>query len=92
MVLVMEKIFFWCSSRLIGGKSDKLLVIYFYVYMLKVEGIAFRFLPDPVQIKNAMELKASDVKTGFDGVPVFQSSAKVQDEEDMKNWPWPFQV
>ncbi|XP_047980862.1 protein TIC 22, chloroplastic-like isoform X2 [Salvia hispanica] len=25
------------------------------VYMLKVEGIAFRFLPDPVQIKNALE-------------------------------------
>ncbi|KAL6982893.1 Protein TIC 22, chloroplastic [Sarracenia purpurea var. burkii] len=25
------------------------------VYMLKVEGIAFRFLPDPVQIKNAIE-------------------------------------
>lgn len=24
--------------------------------MLKVEGIAFRFLPDPVQIKNAMEV------------------------------------
>ncbi|KAL6567191.1 hypothetical protein OROGR_000859 [Orobanche gracilis] len=40
------------------------------VYMLKVEGIAFRFLPDPVQIKHALELKASD--TGFDGVPVFQ--------------------
>ncbi|XP_024023325.1 protein TIC 22, chloroplastic-like, partial [Morus notabilis] len=26
------------------------------VYMLKVEGIAFRFLPDPVQIKNALEV------------------------------------
>ncbi|CAK9177006.1 unnamed protein product [Ilex paraguariensis] len=43
------------------------------VYMLKVEGIAFRFLPDPVQVKNALELKASDVKRGFDGVPVFQA-------------------
>ncbi|XP_057794510.1 protein TIC 22, chloroplastic isoform X2 [Salvia miltiorrhiza] len=42
------------------------------VYMLKVEGIAFRFLPDPVQIKNALEIRASDVKSGFDGVPVFQ--------------------
>ncbi|RVX00080.1 hypothetical protein CK203_024707 [Vitis vinifera] len=28
------------------------------VYMLKVEGIAFRFLPDPVQIKNALEVSA----------------------------------
>ena len=24
--------------------------------MLKVEGIAFRFLPDPVQIRNALEV------------------------------------
>ncbi|XP_022772187.1 protein TIC 22, chloroplastic-like isoform X2 [Durio zibethinus] len=42
------------------------------VYSLKVEGIAFRFLPDPVQIKNALELKASAIKSAFDGVPVFQ--------------------
>ncbi|CAI0558318.1 unnamed protein product, partial [Linum tenue] len=42
------------------------------VYMLKVEGIAFRFLQDPVQIKNALELKASDIRSGFDRVPVFQ--------------------
>ncbi|BFG18408.1 hypothetical protein CerSpe_046820 [Prunus speciosa] len=41
------------------------------VYMLKVEGIAFRFLPDPVQIRNALELKSAD-KSAFDGVPVFQ--------------------
>lgn len=27
--------------------------------MLKVEGIAFRFLPDPVQIKNALEVSIS---------------------------------
>jgi hypothetical protein len=26
------------------------------VYMLKAEGIAFRFLPDPLQIKNALEV------------------------------------
>lgn len=31
------------------------------VYMLKVEGIAFRFLPDPVQLKNAMEVGASQI-------------------------------
>ncbi|MBA0550496.1 hypothetical protein Golob_021438 [Gossypium lobatum] len=42
------------------------------VYSLKVEGIAFRFLPDPIQIKNALELKSGDIKSGFDGVPVFQ--------------------
>uniref|UniRef100_A0A0D9WN73 Uncharacterized protein n=1 Tax=Leersia perrieri TaxID=77586 RepID=A0A0D9WN73_9ORYZ len=38
--------------------------------MLKAEGIAFRFLPDPLQIKNALELKSG--LTAFDGVPVFQ--------------------
>ena len=26
------------------------------VYMLKAEGIAFRFLPNPLQIKNALEV------------------------------------
>ncbi|KAJ8538087.1 hypothetical protein K7X08_014627 [Anisodus acutangulus] len=57
------------------------------VYMLKVEGIAFRFLPDPVQIKNAMELKASDVKTGFDGVPVFQSDLLVVKKRNRRYCP-----
>ncbi|CAN6198344.1 unnamed protein product, partial [Urochloa humidicola] len=45
------------------------------VYMLKAEGIAFRFLPDPLQIKNALELKSG--LTAFDGVPVFQSDLLV---------------
>ncbi|KAM3342032.1 protein TIC 22, chloroplastic [Capsicum galapagoense] len=57
------------------------------VYMLKVEGIAFRFLPDPVQIKNAIELKASDVKTGFDGVPVFQSDLLVVKKRNRRYCP-----
>ncbi|BBG95249.1 Tic22-like family protein [Prunus dulcis] len=43
------------------------------VYMLKVEGIAFRFLPDPVQIRNALEFKSAD-RSAFDGVPVFQAA------------------
>ncbi|CAH9054039.1 unnamed protein product [Cuscuta europaea] len=47
------------------------------VYMLNVEGIAFRFLPDPVQIKNALELKPKSSTSGFDGVPVFQSDLLV---------------
>ena len=29
--------------------------------MLKVEGIAFRFLPDPVQIKNALEVGSDEL-------------------------------
>lgn len=57
------------------------------VYMLKVEGIAFRFLPDPVQIKNALELKASDTKSGFDGVPVFQSDLLVVKKKNKRYCP-----
>ncbi|XP_042046894.1 protein TIC 22, chloroplastic-like [Salvia splendens] len=61
------------------------------VYMLKVEGIAFRFLPDPVQIKNALEIRASDVKTGFDGVPVFQSDLLVVKKKNKRYCPIYFQ-
>ncbi|KZV45181.1 chloroplast inner membrane import protein Tic22 [Dorcoceras hygrometricum] len=61
------------------------------VYLLKVEGIAFRFLPDPVQIKNAMELKASDAKSGFDGVPVFQSDLLVVKKNSRRYCPIYFQ-
>ncbi|XP_011083929.1 protein TIC 22, chloroplastic [Sesamum indicum] len=61
------------------------------VYMLKVEGIAFRFLPDPVQIKNALELKASDIKSGFDGVPVFQSDLLVVKKKNKRYCPIYFQ-
>ncbi|KAH9692518.1 protein TIC 22 [Citrus sinensis] len=53
------------------------------VYMLKVEGIAFRFLPDPAQIRNALEMKAADVRTGFDGVPVFQSRSVIHTRIDI---------
>lgn len=57
------------------------------VYMLNVEGIAFRFLPDPVQIKNALELKASNAKSGFDGVPVFQSDLLVVKKRNRRYCP-----
>ncbi|XP_047321616.1 protein TIC 22, chloroplastic [Impatiens glandulifera] len=57
------------------------------VYSLKIEGIAFRFLPDPVQIKNALELKASDVRRGFDGVPVFQSDLLVVKKKNKRYSP-----
>lgn len=45
------------------------------VYKLTADGIAFRFLPDPGQVKNAVEAKtkAGDKEKVFDGVPVFQS-------------------
>ncbi|XP_050214089.1 protein TIC 22, chloroplastic isoform X1 [Mercurialis annua] len=61
------------------------------VYMLKVEGIAFRFLPDPVQIKNALELKATATKGGFDGVPVFQSDLLVVKKKNKRYCPIYFQ-
>ncbi|KAG6525176.1 hypothetical protein ZIOFF_015128 [Zingiber officinale] len=45
-----------------------------FVCMLKLEGIACRFLPHPLQIKNALTLRSADISQGFDGdgVPVFQ--------------------
>ncbi|KAH9692516.1 protein TIC 22 [Citrus sinensis] len=76
------------------------------VYMLKVEGIAFRFLPDPAQIRNALEMsriqltltifydhqmKAADVRTGFDGVPVFQSELLVVKKKNKRYCPVYFQ-
>ncbi|KAG2666368.1 hypothetical protein I3843_15G053400 [Carya illinoinensis] len=57
------------------------------VYMLRVEGIAFRFLPDPVQIKNAFELKTGDSRNGFDGVPVFQSDLLVVKKKNKRYCP-----
>ncbi|KAG6529027.1 hypothetical protein ZIOFF_011219 [Zingiber officinale] len=44
------------------------------VCMLKLEVIACRFLPHPLQIKNALTLRSADISQGFDGdgVPVFQ--------------------
>ncbi|OVA10462.1 Tic22-like [Macleaya cordata] len=61
------------------------------VYMLKVEGIAFRFLPDPAQIRNALELKAADLRSGFDGVPVFQSELLVVKKKNKRYCPIYFQ-
>ncbi|KAK9166427.1 hypothetical protein Scep_001618 [Stephania cephalantha] len=61
------------------------------VYMLKVEGIAFRFLPDPAQIRNALELKTPEQRTGFDGVPVFQSDLLVVKKKNRRYCPIYFQ-
>uniref|UniRef100_A0A0D6R651 Tic22-like family protein n=1 Tax=Araucaria cunninghamii TaxID=56994 RepID=A0A0D6R651_ARACU len=45
------------------------------VYELRKQGIAFRFLPDPIQVKNALEAASKSGVAGqsFPGVPVFQS-------------------
>ncbi|KAL6861826.1 hypothetical protein ACP4OV_017526 [Aristida adscensionis] len=68
------------------GKGAKVVPITLdQVYMLKAEGIAFRFLPDPLQIKNALELKSG--LTAFDGVPVFQSDLLVLKKQKKRYCP-----
>lgn len=57
------------------------------VYTLKVEGIAFRFLPDPVQVKNALQIKSKDLSNAFDGVPVFQSDRVVITKNNRRLYP-----
>ncbi|XP_021983592.1 protein TIC 22, chloroplastic [Helianthus annuus] len=69
------------------GRAKVVPIALDQVYMLKVEGIAFRFLPDPVQLKNAMELRASATKIGFDGVPVFQSDLLVIKKKNKRYCP-----
>ncbi|XP_074579286.1 protein TIC 22, chloroplastic [Curcuma longa] len=61
------------------------------VYMLKVEGIAFRFLPDPLQIKNALTLRPVGISNGFDGVPVFQSDLLIVKKKNKRYCPIYFQ-
>ncbi|XP_024970218.1 protein TIC 22, chloroplastic isoform X2 [Cynara cardunculus var. scolymus] len=74
------------------GRAKVVPIALDQVYLLKVEGIAFRFLPDPVQLKNAMELKSSATKSGFDGVPVFQVGSledvlkKMETSEKNSGW------
>ncbi|XP_014498784.1 protein TIC 22, chloroplastic [Vigna radiata var. radiata] len=74
------------SSRELRNKARVVPITLDQVYMLKVEGIAFRFLPDPVQIKNALELKPAN-KGGFDGVPVFQSELLVVKKKNKRYCP-----
>ncbi|GKV04643.1 hypothetical protein SLEP1_g16781 [Rubroshorea leprosula] len=73
--------------RELGSEPKVVPITLDQVYSLKVEGIAFRFLPDPLQIKNALELKASDTKNGFDGVPVFQSDLLVVRKRNKRYCP-----
>jgi hypothetical protein len=75
----------------VRGQAKVVPITLDQVYMLKVEGIAFRFLPDPVQIKNALELKSSDAKNGFDGVPVFQSDLLIVKKKNKRYCPIYFQ-
>ncbi|XP_008794655.1 protein TIC 22-like, chloroplastic [Phoenix dactylifera] len=49
------------------------------VFQLKVDGVAFRFIPDSHQVANAVKVKekAGGSVDGFPGVPVFQSKSLV---------------
>ncbi|XP_020589592.1 protein TIC 22-like, chloroplastic [Phalaenopsis equestris] len=49
------------------------------VFQLKVDGVAFRLIPDPKQVLNAIKLKEESRKAADDflGVPVFQSKSLV---------------
>ncbi|KAG0470022.1 hypothetical protein HPP92_016137 [Vanilla planifolia] len=72
------------GARVVPIKLDQ-------VYMLKVEGIAFRFLPDPLQIKHALQLKSADRSGGFDGVPIFQSDLLIVKKKNKRYCPIYFQ-
>ncbi|XP_072969983.1 protein TIC 22-like, chloroplastic [Typha angustifolia] len=49
------------------------------IFQLKVDGVAFRFVPDSSQVANAIKEKekAGYLSDGFSGVPVFQSRSLV---------------
>ncbi|KAH7439233.1 hypothetical protein KP509_04G051500 [Ceratopteris richardii] len=74
------------EARVVSVPLDK-------VYTLSAEGIAFRFLPDPFQVKNAIEAKSKsgDKPKAFDGVPIFQSENLVFRSGDRRYVPVFFQ-
>lgn len=59
------------------------------VFHLKVDGVAFRFIPDPCQVANAIKekKKAGYSTNDFSGVPVFQSKSLVLRSLDKKYHP-----
>ncbi|KAI5062190.1 hypothetical protein GOP47_0022729 [Adiantum capillus-veneris] len=61
----------------VTGKGAKVVAVSLNkVYKLHAEGISFRFLPDPEQVKNALQVAQGfeEKVRSFDGVPVFQSN------------------
>ncbi|KAJ4967655.1 hypothetical protein NE237_014356 [Protea cynaroides] len=59
------------------------------VFQLKVEGVAFRFIPDSSQIMNAVKVrqKLGFSEDGFSGVPVFQSRSLILKSQNKKYRP-----
>ncbi|WOK94502.1 hypothetical protein Cni_G03205 [Canna indica] len=59
------------------------------VFQLKVDGVAFRFVPDSSQVANAIKVKMNegDPVDDFPGVPVFQSRSLVLRSENKRYRP-----
>lgn len=59
------------------------------VFQLKLDGVAFRLMPDSTQVKNALRVmeKAGFSDDGFSGVPVFQSRSLILQSQDKKYRP-----
>ncbi|TXG72931.1 hypothetical protein EZV62_001510 [Acer yangbiense] len=59
------------------------------IIRMKVNGVAFRFIPDSTQIKNALQerQKAGYPDDGFPGVPVFQSRSLVLQSHNKRYRP-----
>lgn len=59
------------------------------VFQLKVNGVAFRLIPEFSQVKNALKEreKSGSVSSGFSGVPVFQSRSLILKSQDKRYRP-----
>ncbi|XP_077229490.1 tic22-like family protein [Tasmannia lanceolata] len=62
------------------------------VFQLKVDGVAFRLIPESCQIMNALKTKETlgDSDQGFSGVPVFQSQSLVLRSQNKRYRPFFF--
>ncbi|XP_010247130.1 PREDICTED: protein TIC 22-like, chloroplastic [Nelumbo nucifera] len=59
------------------------------VFQLKVDGVAFRFIPDSSQIKHALTVRQNTgfSDEGFSGVPVFQSQSLILRSQNKRYRP-----
>ncbi|KAG9446025.1 hypothetical protein H6P81_012153 [Aristolochia fimbriata] len=59
------------------------------VFQLKVDGVAFRFVPDAIEIKNAIKEreKVGNSDQSFPGVPVFQSRSLILSSQKQRYRP-----
>lgn len=59
------------------------------VFQLQVEGVAFRLIPEPSQIKNAIreKEKVGSSEQDFPGVPIFQSKSLILQYENKRYRP-----